>query len=133
MLLSIDCKPIRSALPKACLPILIVQVFSHRFTLIHFQGFPLFFPRSSRLPYCVFLRRGDGKQRENGPLLPGPRLGNHGAGCFGPKRCKISSGAKQSKTCCTCLGLHELTIFRHSVSKDGQFEEDSTEIESSFL
>ena len=76
-----------SAPPKPCLPILIVQLFFHRFTLIHFQGFPLFFPRSSRLPSCVFLRRGAGEQRENGPLLPGPRLGNHGARCFGPKRC----------------------------------------------
>ena len=54
MLLLIECEPVPSAPPKPCLSIFIGQPFFHRFTLIHLEGFPLLFPRSSRLlPYCV--------------------------------------------------------------------------------
>ena len=50
---AIDCEPVRSAPPKPCLSIVIVYLLLLHFALIHLECFPLFFPRSNRLPHCI--------------------------------------------------------------------------------
>ena len=53
VLFLIDCKPIWSAPPKPCLPVIIIQLLFLRLASVQSKGVPLLFPRSSRLPHCI--------------------------------------------------------------------------------